>query len=136
MRPAPERDPKHVAKKRLAADDAQSLNAHLRECAEVAVLLARESDRAIDSAAKRGRAALEAAWEGRRQRIIFARFFATEALLHLRCPSRACKRARCCAGLGVCTAGETLAPRAETAARGRLKAFIRFMQRPAGNRVG
>jgi hypothetical protein len=130
MRPSLERDPRRAAEKRLDMEDAQSLNTHLRQCAEVAILLARESDRAIDAAAKRGPAALKAAWEGRRKRMTLARFFATRALMHLRCPARPCKRARCCAGLGFCTAGETLLPKAEIAARGRLTDFIRLMRRP------
>ena len=74
---------------------------------------------------------MEAAFFEMKQRAVFAKFFASRALLHIRCPLMSCKRARCCASLSLyCTRGFVLTPDEEAKARACFREFIEIMRAP------
>jgi hypothetical protein len=127
-----ERDPLHAARKRAAAADDQSFLEHLEVCGEVAVMLARQNDDRLGEAFDCGsRAAIEAEWAECRKRIVFAQFFATEALAHTKCSRKYCRRAKRCAYGGLsCLRGFSLTEKEEIRARRKFNAFIHLMSRP------
>ena len=127
-----ERDPLHAARKRLEAPENASFRAHLEKCSEVAVMLARKNDKRMHEAVERGgRALIEAEWKQCKKRIVFAQFFATEALAHTRCSRKPCRRAKRCAYGGLsCLRGYTLFREEEARAQAAFDRFIGIMTAP------
>lgn len=127
-----ERDPLHAARKRLEAAENESFLAHLEKCSEIAVMLARKNDKRMREVIEWGeRALIEGEWKRCKRRIVFAQFFATEALAHTRCRRKPCRRAKRCAYGGLsCLRGYTLFREEEARAQAAFDRFISIMTAP------
>jgi hypothetical protein len=113
------------------AEDARSLNAHLEECAAIAVMLREKNETRRREAAHFGPWAAAAEQKEAQKRARFARLFASWGLAHLTCPAGVCLRARRCAHSGlVCLQGHTLTAAERAQANARYREFMQFMSAP------
>jgi hypothetical protein len=116
---------------RCDADDARTLNAHLEECASIAVMLKDEIETRKQETIRFGGKPGEAARKEQQKQAAFARLFASWGLAYLACPAGVCLRARRCAHARlVCTEGHTLSGEERAQAKARFRDFIHFMRAP------